>query len=319
MVSTRTDEGDALGRWLEELSPTLDGLRDFQVPEDFPFDFTPDSLVPLEGLLLDRAPDGARPAPGEDSLLDGMAGYVGETLLRLAGGAWVWDHTSRRPVVQSDPALDPNPALDRSTFSPYGLIGEALRVGDGSVLSTAAGQLQTLVDQRRAEDPDWEPAKEHTPGVDSPVLTTVRQDPWLVEWLSNRETAFGRWVDTYGDQLGPWDFTPGSLDQLESVMLDRVGSVDALGAAEQADLVDGAVWYVGEVALRHGGAVWRYAPVGSDPEAAELAESNPWVGRPYVWQNKPEGKAAIPYGELRATVRARTPGTLRQRFDLFSS
>ncbi|MFY1691182.1 hypothetical protein [Plantactinospora sp. WMMB782] len=70
------------------------------------------------------------------------------------------------------------------------------------------------------------------------------------------------------------------------------------------------IWYVGEIARRHRGAHWRYAPDLTG------TSRNPYVGRPFVEQDD-SGNDAIPLLELEAAVLSDETGVFLNRFEVF--
>jgi hypothetical protein len=133
-------------------------------------------------------------------------------------------------------------------------------------------------------------------------------DPWLAQWLVAREQAFPAWSAATG-RAGDLDFSPRSLETLEQVVRSRVPTQDALRELKDDDFVQGAVWYLGEIARRHRDAHWRYSP---DPTGTSR---NPYAGRPFVEQD--DGGDAIPLLELESAVLSDETGVLLERFGAF--
>ncbi|GAA3775535.1 hypothetical protein GCM10022225_74370 [Plantactinospora mayteni] len=81
----------SLDEWLGVMDVVLERWRNRHLPDDFPFDFSLDSLAALERLMLDRfdSPEAVRAAAG-DEFVDGAVRYLGETAVR----AWPcrWGH-----------------------------------------------------------------------------------------------------------------------------------------------------------------------------------------------------------------------------------
>ena len=102
-----------------------------------------------------------------------------------------------------------------------------------------------------------------------------------------------------------------SLDILERLVRDRAGSVADLRQIQHEEFVQGAVWYLGETACRHGGAHWIYrAP-------PETGSRNPYVGRPYVQRDPPSNADLIPFLYLKAAVADDAKGIIVERFEEF--
>jgi hypothetical protein len=175
------------------------------------------------------------------------------------------------------------------------------------VWSAEYERVLALAAARRNEDPCWEPRR-----TDRPALRTsdaAPTDPWLTRWLTVREQGFPEWSAATGraDEL---DFSPASLLALEQVVRRRIPGKDALHELVDDDFVQGAIWYLGEIARRHRDAQWRYTP---DPTGTS---KNPYAGRPFVEQDD-DGNDAIPLLELEAAVLSDETGVLLERFEMF--
>lgn len=85
-------EEDPLEEWLDSLLERFLGLSHDEAIEGIDLDFSAGSLRGLEAVVVARFdfPDDVRGPDDEDFVLS-MAGYLGEALLRLAGGSWSWD------------------------------------------------------------------------------------------------------------------------------------------------------------------------------------------------------------------------------------
>src|SRR5262249_38782083 len=82
----------------------------------------------------------------------------------------------------------------------------------------------------------------------NPVLDALLQGGW-------RE--FPAWAQQHG---GDWDFTPDSLERLETVVRSRYTSSDQAWEDRGSDFLQTAAWYVGEVHNRTCGTQWQYHP-----------------------------------------------------------
>jgi hypothetical protein len=285
---------ERLETWCAELDPVLARLQAFELPADFPFDFTPASLARLEAIALDRFPRGTAPATPAGSFLESATAYIGEALLRAGGGDWDWDDESDLPVVRLDDILELPP------ISPLRLLTGAMGRRTGNELTEAYARVAVAIDRH----PGWTPPKEPEP---APL-------PWLENWLAERERAFPDWA---ADAGGGWDFSPTSLDALEALIRRRLPTEGAFDDAANHDFVEGAVWYFGEVARRHKPAArWQYnraEPGSSDVRLSP--ELNPWVGRPFIEQTTPDGNATVPIFDLQFAVAEGTPGYLTERLE----
>jgi hypothetical protein len=293
--------------WRQEVSPRLDHLADFQLPSSFPFDFSRSSLHALEAETLARFSRSEELAsPDERGFVEGTVAYLGETLLRVGGGRWVWD---KQPTGFPDglPAVRFDSGVDIAPVTPLILLHESVRRQRGDEFTRAYDAVERKVTERRADNPGWTPAKIPTPAVDH-----VEPSPSAIldAWLADREAAFPRWAADH-HRPGGWDFSAESLHDLETLLLGEMDSDADMLADKNRDLVDGATWYLGEIMVRVRGGKWYYTD--GEPDA-----SNPWVGRPYVRRSFEDGGDAIPpLSMLRFLLRRRRPGTLYDRFRRF--
>lgn len=289
----------SIDEWVEFMQPRLARLEDFYLPGDFVMDFSGDSLVALEAVLLRHFHDGHDLLTADGRLfVESAAGYVGETLLRVAGGSWEWD--GDHPIVQPDPATGLDPV------APTLLVVDCVRDRTGEVLRTVHSAFERAVATRIAQDPTWSPTKEWTPGVDSRVLPVASE--FLANWLVERAAAFPGWIVGQGNGE-KWDFSPESLDTLEAVTRGRLATIDDFDELVYRDFVDGACWYFGEVVRRTHGAFWNYNGGEPDPE-------DPWVGYPYVWRDKDPPHGSVPFYVLQVAVLE--PGFLRVELARFA-
>ncbi|MGC9668496.1 hypothetical protein ACNTMW_18315 [Planosporangium sp. 12N6] len=278
---------DKLDEWLEGMNPVLARLEFFTRPAGIELDYTPGSLAQLEAFASERWPDGRVVFPFHEA----ATAYVGEVLLRAAGGHWDWDSHADLPIVRPDPALDLAP------LSPAQLVAAAAHRHTGTELATAHAALLDAVHAHTANHPGWTPTKQHTPGVDEIThLGPVPAPPWLDQWLAGRAANFDAWAADTGIAPERWDFSPATLTTLDAVIKKRFQSRDDLTRPESRAFVDGAVWYCGEVARRNKARTqWRYNPADADTIAIlGPPERNPLVGRPFIDQDGPGLNRWIP-------------------------
>jgi hypothetical protein len=290
--------GDRLEDWVQSVQPAIMHLEAFQVPGDVKLDFSPASLRRVEEILLDRFGDAADlDDPDEQGLVEGAMAYVGETLMRVAGGSWTWEAGSQTPVVQADPELGLAPEAPRR------LLATAVERGDGEQLAAACAAWSAAVAKFVAQRPSWHPDKRPTPGLDraeSPDL------PDLNRWLEQRDAGFAGWVSRYAPD-GTWDFSPGSLDALASLVRRIAPTDEELQDPSHRDFADGASWYLGEVMRRGIGGRWMYQEDERDPSAPV----------PSVDLPGPRVRVIVPFVYLRIALE--DPGFLRARFDKFAA
>lgn len=94
---------------------------------------------------------------------------------------------------------------------------------------------------------------------------------------------FPAWAQATGTPE-TWDFSPASLDTLETLIRERYADFEAIYAARHSTFVQVANWYIGEIARRvNDGAAWHYFP--ADPAALPGAAGSPqsaWTRNPYI-------------------------------------
>jgi hypothetical protein len=300
---------ERLESWREEMSPVLARLEAFELPADFPFDFSAASLARLEQLVLDRFPAGRAPAEPAGGFLEAAIAYIGESLLRTGGGQWDWDAEADVPLVR------PDEALKLPSISPLRLIIAAAGRRTGTELAGAHAELAAAVDEHAAAHPGWSPTKVPTPGVDE--VGEPAASPWLAAWLAERERAFPAWAAGSGVAPASWDFSPASVDALEALVRRRLPATGALTDAAHHDFAQGAAWYYGEVARRNKTAArWRYSPgVPGSSDIRESYERNPYVGRPYIDQPGPEGDSLVPILVIEVALMEDEPGFMASRLN----
>jgi hypothetical protein len=72
----------------------------------------------------------------------------------------------------------------------------------------------------------------------------------LARWLTAHNDEFPRWIQQFGSGQD-WDFSVDSLDALEALIRRRAsGPEELLEDKANADFVEGAAWYFGEVLRR---------------------------------------------------------------------
>jgi hypothetical protein len=254
-----------LADWLQYVQPWLIGLE-----SGLEVDFSRSSLEDLEEL----ADGGGHP---------GFEAYLGETLLRVGGGRWT--EVDGVPGVTADPALGLPPAVPADLLAEP---GRPVEVYDEWAAAVAA---------RRDAVPGWHPVKEPTPGLDEPTVPSVPAQ--LRDWLAEREAGFAGWVRRWAPR-GTWDFSAASLDGLGELLVRELGDESGLADPANRDLVDGAVWYVGETYRRAGDGQWSWS---------EEEDGEPSV--PYVVDLGSSGRSQLPLVQLEMGMG--TPGYLRSR------
>lgn len=292
--------GERLAAWIDDVPARVMRLDTWYTSEEFTPDMSADSLLLLEeALVFTYRPEGT---PDSEDFLQGAMAYLGEALMAVGGGRWTWSATGR-------PVVSPDPALDLAPIDPLELIGAAQQRAEFGAFTEAADRLRAAVTARREKEPDWKPAKEPTPGLDP--FEADAPHPRLARWLTERRDGFPAWAADMGP--GTWDFSPASLEALGRLMVERFPTKEAYRAAEDTPLVQGAIWYVGEVAVRHRHGAWTYREAAEGIPREEV-ERNIYLERPFV--NQPtvrDGVGEVPFYALLATVGNKAPGKLLER------
>ncbi|MGW4719967.1 hypothetical protein [Nocardia sp. NPDC004260] len=261
--------------------------------ERLQLDFSPGSLAGLERYLARfETPAEFRDFEDAEWIVEGAAGYVGETLLRLAGGGWA---EQERPELFVVPPIHADPALGLEPVNPLDLVDAATLGGDPLRRQYAA--WAEVVAAHRAAHPGWSPGKERTPVLD-PMVYTADEREHLAKWLVEWERAFPAWARRYGTGVD-WDFSRASVEALGRLVL----------AADPADdgFRDGAGWYAGEAMRRAHGGVWLYRR--GDPEQSD------YLGRPYLEERPDGGRHTLPFLAIRLIAEERDPGILVEDYD----
>ncbi|WP_157440318.1 hypothetical protein [Actinokineospora inagensis] len=121
--------------------------------------------------------------------------------------------------------------------------------------------------------------------------------PRLRSWLQRQESSFPTWTATHP---GNWDFTPASLDALESAVRADFADWDAAWAARDATSLTVPAWYLGEVCVR-AGAVWKVNPAAdTDPDGPAVAiPDDPAESDSDRYEDEDYRPAVLPVAELR--------------------
>lgn len=291
---------DPLGEWRRQIFFRLMYLEDVALADrDVDLDFTVESLRVVERAALERFDaDAAESGLPDWSLVEAVATYLGETLMRLAGGAWGWQSDGApdgpdggQPVVGADPTLGLPSVL------PLQAVMAAVEVGDGERFATLYRMWEQAVARVAGARPGWTPSKEPTM-ADSPPTDAARLDGWLAE----REAGFGAWAARYGPDVA-WDFSLESLTGLEEILRREFSSEEALHDPANRDFREAAAWYLGEVWRRSMGGHWVYDDVEGEHNYPYLDGLGPWESD------------STPVHALEAALDQ--PGVLREVYDTF--
>lgn len=122
--------------WLYDLIGNYLTLTD-EVPRDDILDFSAGSLTVIGELLLERYDDSDLIRDPDDVFVPAVAAYLGETLLRAAGGHWDWP--------DDEPLVLPGDGLGLDPVAPIALIEQVVAEADVSPLSSVREQWAAAV------------------------------------------------------------------------------------------------------------------------------------------------------------------------------
>jgi hypothetical protein len=250
------------------------GLTDVELADvDVRLDYTAASLPAVERLVLDRFEIVDDVSFGEERpFLDGVTAYLGETLMRVAGGAWAWraEGLDVEAFPRGVPEVRTDPALGLAPLVPVHLVSEAVRVRDGARFAALHDEWERAVRRLARTRPGWTPTKERT--VLDPVPPTTDH---LSTWLERQAAAFPDWVATHAPD-GRWDFSADSLDALETVLRRVAADQEALDGPALRGFRDVAAWYHGEVMRRGLGGRWTFNERRRGRSLEYVADVGPW-------------------------------------------
>ncbi|BBZ15270.1 hypothetical protein [Mycobacterium branderi] len=274
------------------------------------WDFTTDSLDALAEVVLEHCPAGTSlldAATGQD-FVDGAIWYLGETLHRAKPSRWsfsaeVAEVTGRAPTglnICANVPFDGYPAG-------FPLAVYLLEELDGVVRPTLLWEPdvpQTNPKRLRDTYDLWVTAliRERISQSQKRREQARRRagrrrsdEETLSRWLTARTDGFPGWVERFGSAQD-WDFSVDSLDALEALIRRRAsGPEELLEDKVNADFVEGAAWYFGEVLRRH------------DPDGSRWSFERSYHPEPYL-----SGGRATHVAEHLATVYAGDGGVLRR-------
>jgi hypothetical protein len=112
MVCAMSTSEDRLREWRLEMGADTVLMADL-LPDDIDLDHSVESLHRLGRFVVEEFDSGD---DNSTMLLDGIAGYLGESLLRVTGGSWGWDDATDRPLVRPDERLGLDPVSPKDLF-----------------------------------------------------------------------------------------------------------------------------------------------------------------------------------------------------------
>ncbi|WP_131811887.1 hypothetical protein [Mycobacterium mantenii] len=232
----------------------------------------------LEVAARNRLADPAEALDDEhQSFTAGVVAYLGEALMRVGGGRWDWvaeapadaaiddavllrrlsEHRWRidsagEPDATGFPIIRPDSDSGLEALSPTHLLLEAL-AGDTAVFATVYQRWQETVKSYAATHPDWSPVKERT--LADGLFNAPAPSMVLDDWLARQEQRFPDWAAQNG---GNWDYTPDSINRLTDLVSRKTPTVVALRDPANAEFVEGASYYLGEILRRGCPSRWVY-------------------------------------------------------------
>lgn len=265
------DPDDPLEWWLDRINLLIDMMGDVDLDGEIELDYSAASLSALEDAARDRLADPAEALyDDEQAFTAGAVGYLGEALMRVGGGRWEWvaetpadagvadrllrqrlsEHRWRidsagEPDAGGFPVIRPDPATGLEVLSPTHLLLEAIATDEAAVLAAVYQRWEQAANVHAAAHPGWSPDKEIT--LADRVFSVPPPSAILDDWLARQQHRFRDWAASTGENL---DFSPESIDRLTARVAEVTPTVAALRDPANADFVEGAAYYLGEM-LRH--------------------------------------------------------------------
>ncbi|OBI99641.1 hypothetical protein A5624_09835 [Mycobacterium sp. 1482292.6] len=319
-------EGGPLDWWLDRINLLIDMTGDVDLGGSVTLDYSEASLSVLETAARDRLADPAEALEdANQSFTAGVVAYLGEALMRVGGGRWDWvaeppagvavddpglrrrlsEHRWRidsagEPDATGFPIIRPDSESGLEALSPTHLLLQAL-ADESAVLVAVYGRWRQVVQDYAEAHPGWSPVKERTLAdglFNAPPPSTVLDD-----WLAHQEQHFADWAARNG---GNWDYSPDSIGRLTALVLQVTPTVEAFHAPANADFVDGASYYLGEMLRRGHPSRWVYR---------DFADEGDSITANFKIQLNDDAGFTAPYHLLSAMVRHKDPGDTRAYYD----
>ncbi|WP_349827049.1 hypothetical protein [Brevibacterium litoralis] len=286
--------------------------------------YTPDSLAAVEAHLLSHL---HRPADLEDptvrAVFLGTYRYLGETILRNAGGDWEWEELWERgeegagmPFIRAD---SPAGYATGGTVDVYTTVLGAAGTRSGTY-------FRELLDAILRSFGEPGPIDLSSGWRGMALAAPERINPTLAAWLVDNDRAIDTWT-TDRVSYGSLDLSQESLDAVEQWLLDSFPTADALEDRVLDEDVRGASRYVATTFVRHGGGRidLPHAPFLKNVRRVKDEDSHPSVS--HVWERGCAG-AYVPVWDLLMNavddfqIGSRTPrsgGVLRAALEKYRS
>lgn len=320
-------EGGPLDWWLDRVNLLIDMTGDVDLGGAVTLDYSEASLSALEAAVRNRLSDPAEALDEEhQSFTAGVVAYLGEALMRVGGGRWDWvadapddatiddavllqrvsEHRWRidsagEPDAAGFPIIRPDSDSGLTALSPTHLLLQALATDESAVLVATYARWKGAVQAYAAEHPGWSPVKERTLAdglFSAPPPSTVLDD-----WLARQEQQFPAWAASNG---GNWDFSPDSVDRLTALVLQVTPTIEAFHDPANAEFVDGASYYLGEMLRRGYPSRWVYR---------EFLDEGDSVTANFKIQLNDDAGFTAPYHLLSHMVRHKDPEDTRAYYD----
>jgi hypothetical protein len=280
--------GEPLDWWLDRINLLIDMTGDVDLGGAVDLDYSAASLSALEAAARERLVDPAEALyDDEQSFTAGVVAYLGEALMRVGGGRWDWVAEAPADVAVSDPLLRqrlaehrwridsagepdaggfpiirPDPATGLAVLSPTHLLLDGLGSDGGAVWASVYERWKRVVQEYAAAHSGWKPAKERT--LADGLFTAPPPSQALEDWLARMEQSFPAWAASAG---GNWDYSPDSVNRLAALVLRVTPTVKAFQDPANADFIDGASYYLGEMLRRGYPSRWVYREFRDEGDA----------------------------------------------------
>lgn len=311
--------------WLDRINLLIDMTGDVDLGGAVALDYSAASLSALEAAARDRLADPADALyDDQQSFTAGVVAYLGEALMRVGGGRWDWAAEALADVTVSDtlrqrlsehrwridsagepdasgfPVIRPDPATGLEALSPTHLLLEAL-ASDSAVWLTVYEHWKQVVQEYAAAHSGWMPFKEHT--LADGFFTAPPPSAVLDDWLARQAQRFPDWAASTG---GNWDYRPDSINRLVALVLRVTPTAEALRDPANADFVEGASFYLGEMFRRGYPSRWVYC---------EFRDEGDPITANFQIQLNDDAGFTVPYRLLSLAIKDGEPGPTRAYYE----
>lgn len=321
--------GAPLDWWLDRINLLIDMMGDVDLGGAIDLDYSAASLTALEAAARDRLADPAEALyDDQQSFTASVVAYLGEALMRVGGGRWDWAVEAPADVTVSDPLLRqrlsehrwridsagepgaggfpiirPDPATGLEVLSPTHLLLEAVASDGGAVWVSVYERRKQVVQEYAAAHSGWTPFKEHT--LADGFFTAPPPSAVLDDWLARMEERLPDWAANTGEN---WDYSPDSITRLIDVVLRVTPTGEALRDPANADFVEGASYYLGEVFRRGCPSRWVYR---------EFRDEGDPITANFKIQLKDDEGSTGPFNLLSLAITDGEPGPTRAYYDVW--